>query len=192
MDGKTTSRRRWSPLRLVFLAALVGAVAVTLVVAVRWGAGAGIERIEDTSAGLAYELPSGWDEVASSDRWDWYSSTADTGGLGASVSAFAQASIDEGALGPASESLAQDHALLLRPELAGFEQLRSEPTEVEGRTAHEVELTATDPVHGPVYVRMLVVATGSGGAGVLFGFADESADQDREGIAEVFASVELL
>lgn len=189
-DGPQASRRRTRGAVLVY--AIVFALIATGVAVVVIRLVTPPDRVEDERAGLAYELPSDWEELASYDRWDRYSSGASGGLLGPAAFAFAQPVAETQDIGRLAELLVEDHALMLRPELVDVALLRSEPIRVGEYAAHEVELTATDPAHGPVYARMLVVDTGAGSVRILFGFANESHGQDRDDLAVVFASVETI
>ncbi|MEU6857621.1 hypothetical protein AB0B28_01905 [Glycomyces sp. NPDC046736] len=189
-DGPQAPRRRTRGAVLVYaiLFALIGtgvAVAVLRFVLP-------LERVEDERAGLAYELPRGWEEIPSYDRWDMYSSGADAGSHGAVAFTFSQPVAPSQDPAVLAELLAEDHTLLMRPEAVDFELLRSESVRLGAFEAHEVELTATDPVHGPVYGRMIIVVSGEAAFTGLYGFSNDPSGTGHDELLELFASLETL
>jgi hypothetical protein len=183
--GAFRSRRR-----IIVWAALVAAVALLAVAAVRWLLPEA-ERVEDDAAGLSYELPAGWEELPDYDRAERFTSAADAGLLGPFVGGFGEEIAPGGDLGALAESMAVELPRDMLSASTAFTVLRSESVDIGGRAAHEIELTAADPVHGGAYVRLLVVAVDAGRAGVLYGFDYLDLDDARGEIGDVFASVEL-
>ncbi|QSB05537.1 hypothetical protein [Natronoglycomyces albus] len=153
-------------------------------------------RIEDTEAGLSYEMREGWTFTGSEELIDEFSSEYMINGdgtnedVGVIYGAWGEPT-NELALAQRAEDMVLNNAYYFFPNIESVEELSSESTMVSDIPAHDSRILINDPNEPQMYVRVFVVEN-QGRLAALIGFSDDGNDEVTGQLNEIMDSMEVI
>ncbi|HZF89435.1 hypothetical protein [Streptomyces sp.] len=155
---------------------------------------AGRPRVDDTTAGLSYAVPEGW-QRGDGDLISSFTSSLThehPGAEGGSVVLAGRGdAVPRSELGPSAERWARSNAVFFHPE-GRSAVTESEATTVDGRPAHTVTLKVTDGENGTGRLRMTLIAVSDDRTAFLLSVVQPATEAEKRTADLVLRSAALL
>lgn len=150
--------------------------------------------IEDTESGISYTLPEGWEEFASEDLIDAFTSSASvaTEASGASVFAFSGEAMTDEEMSMSTSVIAGENSEYFYPYAEDRQILLSEPTEVDGQEAYRFTWVVSKADDEPMYGHIVHILTDDNRSVFLMGIVHPDDPDLRTEIDAVISGVTLL
>ncbi|MFC3493011.1 hypothetical protein [Glycomyces rhizosphaerae] len=184
---------------LVLLVVVGGGVGVWWFLSDQGGDGPGATQtegltIEDSESGISYTLPEGWEEFASEDLIEAFTSSAsvstETGG--ASVFAFSGEAMADEEMSMSTSTIAGENSEYFYPYAEDRQILLSEPAEVDGQEAYRFTWEVSKADDEPMYGHIVHILTDDNRSVFLMGIVYPDDPALRTEIDAVLTSVTLL
>ncbi|WP_205324522.1 hypothetical protein [Glycomyces sp. YM15] len=150
--------------------------------------------IEDSESGVAYSLPEGWEEFASEDLIEAFTSSAsvttETGS--ASVFAFSGEGMTDEEMSMSTSIIAGENSEYFYHYAEDRQILISEPIEVDGQEAYRFTWQVSKADDEPMYGHIVHILTDDNRSVFLMGIVQPDDDALRTEIDAAISSVSLL